>query len=451
MRTYLIFLFLTIFCSCKQTRVSTNDSNKEPGTDSLIVRPEVNFQILAVYLHPSWHIETKRDYDFWKACGYNTVSFLITGVEVNDNVLAPFYSRIINAQHAGFKVEIVILSNIGANGYGFDPRDTGKMEKRLNDIESIIKGLSIADIITFVAGDPGGSPVAMGEAGVDHFLEMALKVREMTKAHAPDALFNVNLWAITYWDSENILPSTVDFWSKETLYGKKLISLIADPGYKDIGIEFPMHNYYRSLALNLYSQANRVPELFPEKSDMDELIGRGVKQLWAWPYFLVDEVDDGYTGYLLSGVHPTQSETRYLNDVVKKINGLHLNGLVVNVSIDSSGVETEAMNIYATGRFSQDSTLTPEKVIDEFAAFIGDSASAPVLAKILRFVENHSTWEASLPPSSRIQPFMVDYADAAAALKDLAAVKPNTKPNFPLPVSTYEFLNRIKTRLSEIH
>ncbi|MBN8850764.1 MAG: hypothetical protein BGO55_30325 [Sphingobacteriales bacterium 50-39] len=407
-----------------------------------------NFQTLAVYLHPSWHMETKRDYDFWKACGYNTISFLITGVTVSDAILDPYYSRMVNAQQAGFKVEIVVLSNIGGNGHGFDPRDTGQMRKRLNDIESIIKRLSITDVITLVAGDPGGSPVALGEAGVGYFLEMALKVRDMARMHAANAQYNVNLWALAYWDSEATSPFTVDFWDKETLYSRMMI---ADPAVKDMGIEFPMHNYYRSLALDMYSKANKAPDLFPNNNDIRSLAPSGKNQLLAWPYFLVDEVDDGYTGYLASGIHPTQSETRYLNSLIDSARKLGLNGVVVNVGIDSSDIETEVLNIYATGRFCQDSLLRPEEVIDEFASLIADKGTAPVLGKILRFVENHSTWEASLPQAYRLHPFVVDYPNANQALNALAGVRPITKQKFPLPITPGEFLRRVKIRLLEIH
>jgi hypothetical protein len=425
----------------KKLRSRLEDINaKEAST-------KAGFQTLAVYLHPSWHLETERDYNFWKACGYNTISFLVTGTTVDDAILDPFLSRIKRAQLAGFKVEIVILSNIGANGHGFDPRNAEQMQKRLGDIEMIVSRLSAANIITLVAGDPGGSPVSLGEDGVDCFLKMALKVQGMAKKYAPNSLFNVNLWALAYWDNENTSPFTIDFWDKETSYGKKFIG---SPELKDIGIEFPMHNYYRSLALNEYARSNRLPDLFPNKGDIRKLQKRGLMRLWAWPYFLIDEVDDGYTGYLASKVHPTQSETRYIYDVIKNARALGLNGVVVNASIDSGGTESEALNIYASGRFCQDPTITPEEVISEFAAFVADEKTAPVLTKVLKFIENHSTWEASLPESYRIQRFGVEYPNASAALADLATVRERPGPVFPLPISFGEFLYRIKARLTEI-
>lgn len=444
MRFYFFFILTAITFSCGKTARVANTTPAEPEEKAPVVRPKTDFEYLGVYLWPSWSREIQRDYDYWKACGYNTVSILIAGAIATEELLTVYHARMRDAQHAGFKVEIVVFSNMGPNGQGFDPRDTAMMQKRLKDIRLIVTRMAAADVITLFAGDPGGTPVKLGEAGVDHFMDMVLTVRDIVKEKAPKTLYNVNTWAIAHWDDVQISPFTVEFWDKETIFSRKLLG---HPKWApDIGMIYPMHNYYRSLALNEYVKAGKTLELFPVQQDVSTLKDKGAQRQWAWPYFLIDEVDDGYTGYLF-GTHLTQSETRYIGDIVRKTRALNLNGMIVNTSIDSAGIQTEALNVYAMGRFSQDTSLTAEEVIAEFAGFIADGKTAPVLAKVLRFIENHSTWEASMPEAYRLQPFADVYPNAQAALDALATVQANTKPGFPLPFTARSFLDRVQGRL----
>src|SRR5690606_27012041 len=417
-----------------------------------IAPADTAFQTVSVYLWPSWARETSRDYDFWRASGYNTISFLVTGISfvspaVREANLLAYRQRIVDAQQAGFKVGIVLLSNIGKTGHSFDPRDEQQLNQRLDDIKLMLQRLSIVNSITFFAGDPGGVPTKMGSDGVGYFWQMALNVRALAERYAPHALFNVNTWAITHWDDIGISPFSVEFWEKETQYSK---ALLANPDFNGMGVEFPLHNYYRSLALHEYAKAGLDPVAFPAKQDVTDLFARGIKQQWAWPYFLVDEVDDGYTGYLISKVHPTQSETRYIHNVVAISRQLGLNGMVVNAAVDSSGIQTEALNVYAMGRMCADSTLTPEQAIDEFAGFIADADSKRQFAEILKFVENHSTWEASIPSAFRLPMFDTTHASANSALLDLAHVKTNVQSPFPLPIEPVEYVRRLRKRLLDI-
>lgn len=414
--------------------------------------PDSTFETVGVYLWPSWARETTGDYEFWKASGYNTIFFLVTGISfvppaVRDANLVAYRKRIEDAQEAGFKVGIVLLSNISKTGHSYDPRDEQQMTGRLADIKLVIQSLSIANSITFFAGDPGGTPSKLGSDGVKYFWEMALKVQAMVGQYAPHSLFNINLWAITHWDDINISPFSVDFWRKEVEYSKVLL---ANTDFKETGIEFPLHNYYRSLALHEYTKAGLEPEKYPTKQDIADLYARGVKQQWAWPYFLIDEVDDGYTGYLISKVHPTQSETRYIRDIVAVSRKLRLNGMIVNAAIDSLGFQTEVLNVYALGRMCSDPLLTPEQVIDDFAGLIANADTRRVLADVLMFVENNSTWEASIPPSFRMPSFNSKYKQANAALDALAYVEANTAFQFPLPIAPKEYLERLRTRLLDI-
>lgn len=115
----------------------------------------------------------------------------------------------------------------------------------------------------------------------------------------------------------------------------------------------------------------------------------------------------------------TQSETRYLHDVIALSRVVGLNGLIVNAALDTSGVQTEVLNVYAAGRFSRDLDLTPGQVIHEFASLIATSQSAGTLTDVLKFVENLRSWEASIPEQFQLAPFASGFSNAKAAMEAL--------------------------------
>lgn len=396
----------------------------------------------------------EQHYRFWKACGYNTLQFIDVAVSLPKEEHKAFYSRIgkgiADAQKAGFKVGIIIQSNISPYPMKwwdtFDPNDKDSMEARLKDIAAGARLLSKADFFSFFGGDPGGSPKPLGQKGIEKWMEMSRKVQAIVKREAPHAFYNANIWAIAHWDDKTINPFYVDFWDKEVAYGKKII---AQDNFinKECGVEFPMHNYYRSLAFKAYTDANRDPGPYPLADDIAKLKSRGVKHMWGWAHFLIDEVDDGYTGY--SGLkHPAQAETRYLHRIVSDARKAGLDGILSFTS--GPGSEIEAMNVYAFARFCMDPSLTPGKSIDEFAGFIADNNTKHLLAEVIRFIENNSTWEASMPPKFRIKTFECHLQGAQQALDALSVVKPNPNPSFPLPEEPAKYLEKLKSRLEDI-
>ncbi|WP_319586106.1 hypothetical protein [uncultured Desulfobulbus sp.] len=398
-----------------------------------------------------------ENYTFWKACGYDTLQFIDHAFsepkERHDAIYAGIQKGIKDAQKAGFKVYVIELSNIACYpNYSvypsvYDPTDPVKMQERLQDIEIGIKKLSSADGFVFFGGDPGGSPVKLGPAGIKAWMEMGRKVEAMVKENAPKAKFNANIWAIAAWDDIYTSAFKVEFWEKEVQYGKMVLA------EKDFispycGVEFPLHNYYRSLTFKSYEDARKTPEVFPVASDIKNLKSRGVKRFWGWAHFLIDEVDDGYTGY--SGVkgHPAQAETRYLRRIVSDAQRIGLNGIYSNT--DGSNTAIEAINTYAFAKFCKNPKLTPEQVIDDYAGFIADEGSVHDMAQVFRFIENHSTWESSIPPKYRIKSFDCDFKTADEALTALSHVVPNMEPGFPIPEPASKYIARLKIRLQDI-
>ncbi len=208
------------------------------------------------------------------------------------------------------------------------------------------------------------------------------KMIALITKEAPQAEINVNTWGIAAWDKFPS-PFSVAFWKKEVQLTRDLIGQpdIVGP---DAGIEFPLHNYYRSLALKCYADAGEPPVLFPTVGEIQQLKQRGVNRLWGWPYFLTDVCDDGYCSGKAGLAQP---ETRYIKDIIDAARRLKLDGMIANAMAPNIGAES--LNLYAFGRFCKDPTATPEQVIREFAGFISEPETVAELAQVLRFIENH--------------------------------------------------------------
>jgi hypothetical protein len=316
------------------------------------------------------------------------------------------------------------------------------MSERLDFIRAAVERLRHADGFIFFPGDPGGDPGR--EADADDCLAMARSVRRIVHESAPEAEFIFNAWAIAAWQGFPS-PFTVEFWDLEVEITR---AVIGDPAFADpaIGIEFPLHNYYRSLALDLYAKAERTPPLCPTPEDVAVLRRRGLRHLWGWPYFLVDECDDGYRGETWG---QAQSETRYLREVVAAGRRLGLDGMVANASTD--GLHPEVLNLYAFARFCLEPELTPLAVIREFAGKLADRGSVEDLVHVLCFIENHCTWQDGLPVSRRLPDLpSAEVTDAEQALAALARVQPLAAARLPMPEAPSDYLKRLQSRLENL-
>lgn len=74
------------------------------------------------------------------------------------------------------------------------------------------------------------------------------------------------------------------------------------------------------------------PGAYPSPEDIREL-RRGGKPLFGWPYFVVDEVDEGYMTPNDAESHgQTSAETRCIRAIVDRARMLGLDGLVARAS-----------------------------------------------------------------------------------------------------------------------
>lgn len=440
--SYLVALILTYPCGVGRAQ----------GLSTAL--PQSQFETIGLY---AWEPAEEEHYLFWKACGYNFLQFIDRGLWLEPSEREASYERLVkgidDAHRHGFKVGVILKSNVLPYPHDwwetFDPRDEGQMKARLSAIEEVIKRCRKADVLTFFGGDPGGVPDSLGAYGIALWKDMAKKVHQMVRKHAPKAEFNVNIWAITHWDYIRFNPWATYFWDREVHYGRNIVN---DAAFLDTatGLELPMHSYYRSLAFKAYDDVGRKPVPFPVKDDIGTMNNRGIERIWGWAHFLIDEVDDGYTGYSETKVHPTQAETRYIHRLIQDARNMGLNGMVSNCGGPNSSVE--AMNVFAFARLCQQDGLTPGQVIDEYASYLAqDDHSQETLGQVIRFIENNSTWEQSIPAGFRVAALDCRFKTAEEALAALATIRPGASGlHFPLLEQPTAYVKRLEERLRDI-
>jgi hypothetical protein len=411
------------------------------------------FQTVGIYISPPKEAQL---YDFYKACGYNYFEFCEGGFGRRPDLLPAYHAEMaeaIDAAHKkGFKVWILLLA---AMKQWKGPAETGSagtfsalhadlLQERLDYIKQAVQGLPNADGFEFFAGDPGGDPE--GRSTVQDCIAFARKVRDIVRENAPKSQFSVNLWAIAEWAGFPS-PFSLEFWQKQVALSKA-VAEDKDLLGPNCGVIFSLDNYYRSLTLTCYADANTKPELYPLASDVQKLHERGVKPIYGWPYFLVDEVDDGFItpNNVVTGGQ-SQAETRYIRAIVDRGREIGLDGLVANTAY----VHAEPLNIYTFARMCHDPKLTPEASLDEYAGLIADDATKKSLALVLRFIENHSNWDNSLPPQYRLKPLDCgEVTSAQIAMDLLAKVTPRENAPITLPEPPAEYIQRLHKRLEAI-
>lgn len=419
-----------------------------------------DFSCLGLYV---WDDDISQ-HAFWKACGVNTLQFCDLSwyrraPDVRDIYLRQKAQDIETAHRDGFQVYVILFANISQwegeqelcdtpIGYKFFPDDAPTMQKRLEGLRHVIRTLRHADGFTFFAGDPGGVPAELGQGTVMQWVDMAKKVAAIAREEAPHAAFHINPWAVTMWQYPLLPCEDVAWWQKETELTEEILQLPELLG-PQVGIELPCHNYYRAMALRLFSQAGEEPKKVPDAATVQRLQAADTLHVWGWPYFLLDEADDGDVGPDGSINPLPQSETRYIHRFVGQMRQLGMQGLIGNWSY--VGHKAKALNTYAFGRFCRDAAATPDAVIDEFAACIATEQTAPILAQVLRFIENQSNWQRKLPPEQRLQPFSCAYQTAAQAAEAFAAVLPrNGQTPFATAEEPAEYLQRVECRLQQM-
>lgn len=413
------------------------------------------FDTIGLYVSPPGK-EATHYYDFYKASGYNYLEFCEAGFARRPDLLPGYHGALAGAiaaaQEKGFKVWLLLLAGMrqwkgpaeSGRAGTFSTRDTGLLRERLDCIRQAVQRLPAADGFEFFAGDPGGDPE--GRSTVKDCIAFARQVGEMVREEVPQAGFAINLWAIAEWAGFPS-PFSLEFWQKQVALSQAIVNEEDLLGPR-CGVAFSLDNYYRSLTLSCYEDAGIQPELYPRASEVKALRGRGVRPMLGWPYFLVDECDDGFirpNNVATKG--QSQSEARYIRAVIERGREIGLDGLVANAAF----VAAEPLNIYALGRMCQSAALTPDALLEEYAGLVADGKTRHRLAQVLRFIENHSNWENSLPKPYRLPPLDCgQITSAAIAQEQLAEVAPRVSPPISLPEPPALYLQRLQRRLEAV-
>ncbi len=412
------------------------------------------FQTIGIYVLPP--AERSPLYAFYKDCGYNYLEFCEGGFGYRPDRLPDYWgglaSAIAQAKRQGFTVWILLLAGMkqwmGPEEYGnpgtFSALDAPLLDTRLEYIRQAVRALRQADGFQFFAGDPGGDP--QGRSTVQDCIAFSRRVHAIVREEAPRAAFAINLWAIAEWAGFPS-PFKLTFWKQQVALSRALVD---EPDLlgPDCGVLFSLDNYYRSLTLRCYEAGKEQPDLYPRPDDIAALRSRRVTPVVGWPYFLVDECDDGFiTPNNVATKGQAGAETRYISRIIETGRTLALDGLIANASYP----EAEALNIFTFGRMCRDASLTPVRALEAFAAQLAEPASVRDLLPVLQFIENHSNWQASLPVRARLRNFgLVQLPDSGAALEQLARVKPRSHPGITLPESPERYLQRLRGRLEAI-
>jgi hypothetical protein len=397
-----------------------------------------------------------RMYEFYEACGYNYLEFCEAGFRTRPDLLPDYYKEMsgaINLAHEkGFRVGIALLAGMeqwkgsDKSGYlgAFSPFEKAKLQERFTYLRQAVSYLRNADVFILLPGDPGGDP--KGRSTFEDCIAFCRNVQQIVTQQAPEAQFMINLWAVAEWEG---FPPTrsLRFWQQE-IKGSRAIVATPDLLGPSCGVSFPLHNYYRSLTLSCYAKMGVEPELYPAPEDVNGLRTRSVKPIFGWPFFLVDEADDGFvTPNNHDSGGQSSAETRYIRALVDSAHRIGLDGLVGNAIF----FQAESLNIYAFGQMCRSADLTPEQLLDQYAGFIADEKTRAALGRVLRYIENYSNWQNSLPASHRLKNFEVpELTSASAALQLLAQVKPCVHPAIPLLEPPAVYLGRLKKRLEAI-
>ena len=354
------------------------------------------------------------------------------------------------ARRSGLEVFVLLLTNMSRerairNFKEPDPSRKGSLlfnpvsepreyEQRLADIElAIQEAYSSADGFEVFAGDWGGCL----EEGCDisQFLRFARDYRDiLNRLGLADREMSLNLWAIANW-GRSMDPGQPAFWDSEIELSERVIS--SDISFAD-AVTFAGHHLYRYYTFQVYAKAGLPVPVWPHMRDVEQA-RKGVKAVYLWPHFLVD--DDRFRKQTWRKAH---FEFRYIKKLAKDIRGLGLDGAFAN----SYAPGPQMANIFAFARLLQNPERTVESVYREFALLLVSPQFVPDLVQVFAFLENRSWWASQLPKSFRLPAIPCALLSLAEAETALSRVVPLKQSPAPLLLSPLEYLEELKKSLT---
>jgi hypothetical protein len=288
-----------------------------------------------------------------------------------------------------------------------------------------------ADIFEEFAGDWGGC--TCGKCNVSNYLRYVRVFAEELAAVNPQAKLFANTWSIASWgklySSENLSWRRY-FEAEIPMIREVMRELPALPS--NVGLAMPCAYLYRPLVFESYGEKANAP-VFPMRSEMEALTQQG-REVLAWPHFVMD--DDTSRAPAWGVVH---SEVRYIRALLQALLDAGINNVMGNLYLPLLQIS----NTYAYARLLDDPAAAPEAILHDFAGVVARRDDVDALTQVLIWLENNSYWHYQMPAPDRLASLPCD-VDKAAALHLMAKIKPNPKPELPLPIAPEKWLECLR-------
>ena len=425
-------------------------------------KPRTPFDLRGVYFHDGFdftspHAPLHWDLAAWKrqmvwlqACGINAVEFA-TMLEFNripstamEKQKIADRLKLLDFVHSlgmkfGYLLTNTVLSTVPAHeepshqlknrAETLCPRLPGNFEKTIANPLFYMETYKEADFFEEFAADWGGCDC--GQCGVPEFLHYVRVLGERLTALNPKAKLYADTWCVSYWGKNPLAQGWKGMFDREISGSREVIAALADlPANTGVGL--PCHHHYRPLAFSEYGGKAKTP-LFPIKADVGR-VHSAKRPVMAWTHFIMD--DDAFRPKSWGIVH---SEVRYLAQLLESLRGVGIDSVMGNLYLPLLQIS----NTFAWGQLTQNPKQKPETILHDFARLIAYKEDAAQLTDVLIWLENHSFWEQQMPPDGRL-PHLPCTLSRADAMKFAASIRPNPKPQLPIPITPEQWLAELK-------
>ena len=389
---------------------------------------------------------------FAKFCGYNTLELADWSFEYPDNLREDYLkasrSRIATAHHEGFKIFIILATNMSRQWASersgepsgdnlakllFNPVERPvEFQERISAVrEAVQKGFSDADGFEVFAGDWGG---CIGEScSYEQYLGFGRAYRQILTKLGIKSELTLNTWAIANW-GVTLDPMKLALWDAEIDLSKKLIA--SDISFAD-AITLPGHNLYRFLVRQLYTEAKRPVPNWPDRAAIESIHAKG-KRAYLWPHFIVGDARSRQMTW-----RKVHFDVRYLKELAENIRTLGTDGEFVN----AYNPAFDMGNMYAYAQLHRDPAKQPRAILREFASLVAEPSSVDQLAEVFTFIENHSWWGSQMPPQFRLRALPCKLSSYNEVLAATDQVVPLPTSPAPLMMSPKAYLAEVKSTL----
>lgn len=431
--------------------------------------PKSPFGLRGVYFHDGftfdpkshaplhWGLEEwRREIRWLHACGLNAVEFAtmlefnrLPSTEMEKRKIADRL-KILDVAHKlgmqfGYLLTNTVLSTVppneepgeqlGNRARTLCPRIPGNFEKTIAIPKFYMETYREADFFEEFAADWGGCNC--GVCGVPEYLRYVRALGEHLKPLNPKATLYADTWCISFWAKEPMAQGWRGVFDREIVGSREVIAALPDLP-QNVGVALPGHHLYRPLTFTQYGGQSHTPP-FPTQTDVKQVQGQK-RNMLAWPHFVMD--DDAFRVPAWGIVH---SEVRYLQALLRSLRQAGIDSVIGNLYLPLLQIS----NTFAYGRLLQNPDADPHTILADFAALVAVKADVAALTEVLAWLENHSYWQQQMPVDGRL-PDLPCTLNRAGAIRQAAAIRPNPKPDLPLPIEPDRWLQDLRRSLERM-